>query len=698
MVVLALQLLVLAVLSAGPGYLLWRLLRRAGDLPAAAWVWCGVAGFCAAILAVQALVYVDVPIGRSAPVLFFVSLGALAWCGWQSRRQWSWRGEGRAALLFGGATVLAMAVHLTSLVGIGRERFLGKAQLDHVNYVSTAQFLMDERFSTDPQEIGLRPWLVLPLEWKEKRITSCVAVGVLAVVTGTDAQEAWGPTAVFFTGLLALALAGLWRTATKGNEILAAALGFCGAVLPGVTEVYLLGFFAQLSTLVAFPAVAGVLWPGSLPRRAAVVLAALPLGFLAGGYVQFWPLGLSLAGGAVLLWPVPWRTRIAVMATLGVGSLLLTSGYVIFLGDALGNLHSDVSMMGNTFGGWVKGGIGWQNWGGQFFTLQAGWAYVGVVALLAGLALAWTLRRGERMLWLLLLAGPAVLAVRFLAQDPVPAYPLYKLQLTFAPLLVGWAMLGWWALGGIWRRARGPVAVLVAGVVLAAASGALTVHRSWLKTAEQERPMMESFWAAKARAETDPAATYFIADRGNLVSAWLAYFGRGSSVYFGQSAIADRRVPSEAYEFRRPPGHALTWLDLDRTGPVTPAAPVRAKVHGAREEYRVGKHASHLLEGAARVHLTRDEQDLSARRVQVEFGLTPTGAGATGLAVSVGGEGVAPQTFMLTRATLVRVPVEFGADVSTRQLMLEVRLAEGAAAGVRPKVILQSLTVEAPSS
>ncbi len=687
---LVLQSLALAVFAAGPGHLLWRLARRRVALPASAWVWFGLAGFYAVVLAAQALVYLDVPVRRTAPALFALcAAGAAAGVGraWRRRREAA-GGEGRAAALFVGAALLAMAVQLTSLVGVGRERFLGKAQVDHVNYVATAQFLADEPFSTEARDIGLRPWLVLPLEWKEKRITGCVAVALVAVVGGTDAQEAWGPTAVFFVGLLALALAGMWRAVAGCGAPLAAALGFAGAALPAVGEVFLLGFFAQLGALAVFPALVGVLWPGAAPRTLAVPLATVFLGFLAGGYIQFWPLGVGILGAALLLWPLGWGARLATGAGVAAGSLALTSGYAVFLGDALRNLGADVAVMGDAFDGWVPGGIGWASWGRQFVHFDGAVASAGVAVVLVGAALAGALRRAEGWRLLVLLAAPLLLAARFVATAPVAAYPLHKLALTFAPICVGWALLGWLALGARFRGGRAAAGAGVAAFVGLATAGTVSDHRGWVRATREQGGVMERLWAAKARVRAEPAAAYYVGRGDKLVGAWLAYFARSAEVHYGLPAIADRRVPTETHAFRHvPPGRTLAWLDLEATGPVAPLPTVRARVVGAREELTLGHRRSHVLAGGAALELARAPGDTAPRRVQVEFGLTPL-AGAVPVAVRVGG--VERQTFALAGPTLVRVPVAFGAGEATQR----VEIAGGA--GPEAVVVLQSLSVEAP--
>ena len=109
-----------------------------------------------------------------------------------------------------------------SLRGIGAERYVGRGTIDQVNYVLTAQFLVEQPYSTGFREIGLRPWLYKAVDAKEQRLTQCIALGAGAVVGRSDAQRAWGASALFYVAVLGMAIAatarGVARSVRRGRH------------------------------------------------------------------------------------------------------------------------------------------------------------------------------------------------------------------------------------------------------------------------------------------------------------------------------------------------------------------------------------------------------------------------------------------------------------------------------------------------
>ena len=160
------------VLAAGFGHILWRMLGRPRPTRALTWLWCGLAGFCAQALGLQALVYLDFPLQATVPWAFgLAGLGVVA-MGWSWLRRTSpretWLAKEAAILL--GAGAMAGLIQATAFVGIGSDRFIGAGQIDQLNYVTTSQFLVERPFSTEWTDMGLHPWLYRPVELKKIRI------------------------------------------------------------------------------------------------------------------------------------------------------------------------------------------------------------------------------------------------------------------------------------------------------------------------------------------------------------------------------------------------------------------------------------------------------------------------------------------------------------------------------------------------
>jgi hypothetical protein len=696
---LVLQLMVLLVFLAGPGYAIWRWVRRPAPLRAATWVWCGLAGFCLAMLFLQALCYAGLPLRRTvawAALAAAAGVVALLRHLWRQRREVRRHWREVACLL--GAGLGAAAMQSASVATIGPDRFLGEAQVDHANYVFLAQFLIDEPHATTVRDIGLRPWLVRPVQMKEGKFTSVVPVAVAAVASGTDAQRAWGATGVFYCGLLALAVAGLWRVVLRLRPWQAAVLGLVGGVLPIVSYVFLIGFFAQLATLFVFPALIALAWPGAFPRRLALFLLIGILGFLAGAYTEFWPIGVGVAGMLLLGWRVEWKRKLLWGAALVAGSVVVTGAYAWRLPQNVLYLEA----IGPTkMSGFARDGISWRGIGRIFYHGDNGLMVAAGLMAVAGVVAAVLLSAPHRRWrWAAALAAPCVLGLAFVLRPVLPVYMIYKLIATFSPVAAGLAVIGWSEMGqrsGTFVR-RGLAAGGVVAVLAAMACGPIRHFELIATTRGANRDPLDRLWAARERVELTPAERYLI-DGGNFITAaWLAYFARYAEVYYTLPAVSDRRAPSESYAFRRiPAGVSLTWLDLVRTGPV-PAreASPAMELGGARSTFELLGQTAHLLERETRITITRQGgYPPEEAEWMVHAGVSPLpGVGMCEVTFS-DGDRVLAQHF-IERAQILRVPVRLKAGRQEYTLRVEPQVRGAQAASSDGVAVLQALSLEAP--
>jgi hypothetical protein len=126
------------------------------------------------------------------------------------------------------AVVILLTVTFHGLVPIrqGLEWYYGKGHFDQINYVLLAEFLKEEPYRTKERDIGLRPWLVRPVGFKDdeqtlgtsrepglektdlkkERIGQSILTAEISVWSGTDAKSAFAATVIFVVTLLAISV------------------------------------------------------------------------------------------------------------------------------------------------------------------------------------------------------------------------------------------------------------------------------------------------------------------------------------------------------------------------------------------------------------------------------------------------------------------------------------------------------------
>ena len=691
------QFFCLLVTAAGWGVWVWVLAGRPAPFRRTAWLWCGLGGFCAHALILQSLVYLDVPIARAAWPAFGIAwagLAVAAWLGWRGRGVGLRSGWSEARLL-AGVFLVVVAVQSIGLFWVGPADYYGKGRYDQANYVVTAQFLVERPFSTTGRDIGLHPWLAKVIETKEQRITQSVAHGALAVVSGTDGQQAYGAISVFFIGLAGLAVAA-WLRACAGPRWLAAIGGVGAAIGPAVTTLQLDCYYSQTSTLFVLPALAGLLTARGLLRAWQRVVAALLLAFLIGAYSEIAVVGVGMVVIMRLVAEAPWRTRLSDLGWVFAGAVLVNPGYLVrlprFLFEQGAHMHDP-----NLLAALVPESGTWRGWGRLFLDLPTGrWQDVTVVAaggLMLGL-MACALLRGSwsrrRMLFATLLVPVGVLG--WLLLLPVLAkYPFAKLAAGFSPLWVGTAMLGVAAVG---RRPAGIWIAQAALVLGAGAASALSQHGQVIRR-EDVLAELSSSGAHRVRAETSahPERTYLVASDHPLVAQWLCYFARASDVYLDRRHLGDRVVPSETYAFRRLPatGAALWWLDFAQQGPVASHQPAcTLQVRGAAEEGLVTIGNYYLVRTTLDLEIERPAADPTLQPLWLDFVCTPM-PGTAPCELELIGAGGKPQRTTVTGPRMLRFQLTLSHGINHYTLHVHpARSLPGGSGGM----VLQSLSLD----
>ena len=235
-------------------------------------------GLFLVVLIPQNLVYLGVPVRISAWLVLGAALVQM-WLCRQNLPAWirTFYSNTEIRTL---AVVILLTVTFHGVVPIrqGLEWYYGKGHEDQINYVLLAEFLKEEPYSTSEQEIGLRPWLVRPvgfrdtaeqlglspgpglemIGFKKQRLGQSIITAEISVWSGTDAKAGYAATVIFFLTVLAICLYVFLRE-TGVDRFMAGSGALLAAVLPAVTRLSLDGFLSQASILFVFPLFASLL-------------------------------------------------------------------------------------------------------------------------------------------------------------------------------------------------------------------------------------------------------------------------------------------------------------------------------------------------------------------------------------------------------------------------------------------------------
>jgi hypothetical protein len=212
-------------------------------------------GVAVVVLVLQNLVYLNLPIRCTAPVLWLAVLGGWVWLccrgglrGWRQHFPW--------------ALALAMlVVYLAQgrgLLEVGVRDYMARAWGDNCAYTIKGQVLVDEPFRQATwQTMGNRPYLSMFLALQWDRLGAEVLHAFFTFSSFRDAKTLFEPTILLGPALSVAALFSLARRFGLGtaSSVLA---GAAAGMLPALALVHLEGFLSQtlsIPLLLLFPAV-----------------------------------------------------------------------------------------------------------------------------------------------------------------------------------------------------------------------------------------------------------------------------------------------------------------------------------------------------------------------------------------------------------------------------------------------------------
>jgi hypothetical protein len=549
------------------------------------WIKVPFLGAATLVLVLQNLVYFDLPIGKTTPILWLALL--LLWL-WLYRSGQLGVTLARFPRLLFGVALLAYLVQGVGLLTIGPRDYVGRAWNDQFNYTAMAQFFMEEPFSFNLADMGHRPYLLNTLiKLRYHRIGQSMLQGFFAASAGTSAKPLFAPTILLCAPLLVLALYALARGLRLGRGV-ALPAAFVGSVLPAIALVQLESFLSQAVAtpfLLYLPAALHELArrPG---RRQLAALAVIFTGATS-IYAEIWPILLGVLALSVLLTAIrhPQRWRL-----LGCGVIVATSTYFLnylftpYLLKIQTSLDQPVLQALYPTAFQIEGLAGL--WLGDVLQgppvtgahgLARGFALVatvlGYAGLLAGFWRIYVTRRTARDWRTVVLAagvlGLAALPMIVLARDDLHPYQYYKLLLTISPLLVlGLALLGQplavpgSLLRGTERTSAGPrswlaLLPLTAVAPLALLGTILMAHQS--TTLGPTVRSHAAYYLRPGTRETQ-ARLEALRNRDLLIAtpygginqlrhAWLSYFARHNRIW-----LADPQVNATRLELHGNPG------------------------------------------------------------------------------------------------------------------------------------------------
>lgn len=593
--VLFVQVGLLLITFAGLGGLTLRLLVPRGAVVTERDAWlASVSGVTLGWLALQNLVYFNVPVSRTAWLLLATACFGLSRWGSVSFSKQGLKALRRMSV----AALLVTFVQGAALAYHGPRDYYGFAHTDQVSYVKLAEFVAHTPFQT-PLGSDTPVWMVKAQDLKVMRIGQSVAHAYLAVVSLTDAKQAYGAMSVLFVVLLAVAAMMMARSLGLGVT-LASATGAWVGVLPAVTLMHLDGFFSQTSVMFVIPSL--VVAAFVIRHRPALGLVAMTAltGWVLSAYTEVFPIIFAcaaLVGLAVTGLRPLWRMPLVLSAP--VLAVLLVPAYSL---NALRFVAMQYGVASHA-GGMLDGLVPWSGslygWAEHFVLVPDRLVQARGVATLAGLVLLLLVLVGvvvqtlEKRAVLVAVGAPVAGALAaLLARPSFPGYPFAKISVMGLPLAAYLIVRGLHSLVGevpaqVGRMGRRPAAsarrvvrsrrtatmVLVALLVCASLPGTVAKQLAVVRNTDilevVNTPGTRKLFS---ELEDSPGRAFVLRERHPILNAWLAYHARHARLFSAVEVVGDREMPSDRFAFRQLPhplggisllsGAGLTNLDL----------------------------------------------------------------------------------------------------------------------------------------
>ncbi len=596
------------------------------------WLWCGFTGFAANALFLQAFVYADIPLSYSAWYGLIVALGgivaiALRWIG----GEWLPSRRTRGELLFIAVVgVGGFALQGLALGKIGPADYYGRGRYDLSNYVHTAQFLSDEPFSLEPENIGLRPWLMNGLVLKRGRITQSVVNGFLAVIAKTNSQQAYGSLSVFYAMIPALAIFALLRILSV-DRINAGLGALWAAWLPAVSHTHLEVFFSQITVLFVFPVIAGAWLESRGLSRLAIGSTVVLSAFLFGAYTEYFPIACALLFCILLMTSGVTLSKKAVCYVAMVAGALVLNPYYSFISIEFVYRQIGLARDPAFLSELAKDSGTWRGFIHNFFDFS--WLPETACAGIGGIMMVLyccALGAGKRRGWFVLgiSLAPLGIVTVLLAAKELPKYPFAKLLASFSPLAVIILALGIYFLCIRFFRSRircGRIAS--AGVLgIMATISAIGTWRQQQAVVANEYFLGQinttSMRAARRFMAKNPSLTYIVESNNPLVTAWLCYDARASDVYVLNSEIGNIGLYSEMFWCRRVPAGLRNFVQVDDHGVISVGELSPSPSLAVVNSRHVFSNGTNYIYGSDRpmdVDIDRHDQDPGLVRMILEF-------------------------------------------------------------------------------
>jgi hypothetical protein len=528
-------------------------------------------GLSLVVLIPQNLVYLGVPVRISAWLLLSAALVPM----WLCRRKFAaWiRTFYSNADLRTLAVVILLTITFHGIVPIrqGLEWYYGKGHEDQINYVLLAEFLKEEPYNTSEQGIGLRPWLVRPvgfrdtaeqlglspgpglemIGFKKQRLGQSIITAEISVWSGTDAKAGYAATVIFFLTVLAICVYVFLRE-TGVERFMAGSGALLAAVLPAVTRLSLDGFLSQASILFVFPLFATLLRHEELSARSFTLFFSLTLAYLIAAYSELAPVGLcTLFLGVMLVRNDTFRSKSFTLMSAILFIPLMNPFYLRNLSAFLAQQYSQAAH--TTFLDNLAPNLQTlHDWSELIFGAIASplfalfFDYFAILLGLLSLAGEFLLSRRDKLIFGAILL-PVILVILYLAtRTPRSYYPMAKITLTILPFVIGLVFV---AVSKVAANSHNHsikvlMKLLCAFIVAAAAAGSVRYYTEVLNNGGLLRYVRERRFQNVCRElEEIKNMHVLVFETDTWLAPWLCYHARHNEVYYNGRFISDSSTP-----------------------------------------------------------------------------------------------------------------------------------------------------------